>query len=117
MDKTLSMIKTPNDADKHAEKEHRAALVASFANLSDEGGIMQKIMKFATAWGRQRLESDILGSVGEQVANLKTAVATYEKNTKDTKTGYDDKEFGKMLQAFMTTLLVTKNVFIQWSNT
>merc|ERR1719316_2170209 len=78
--KTESMVKSLNDADKKAEADAKAAVIAAFDNLGDEGEFVQKVMKFGTHWGRQRLQADLLNAIYKEQADLKDVFNTYEKS-------------------------------------
>eukprot|EP00747_Dinoflagellata_sp_TGD_P073511 gnl/TRDRNA2_/TRDRNA2_157934_c0_seq1.p1 gnl/TRDRNA2_/TRDRNA2_157934_c0~~gnl/TRDRNA2_/TRDRNA2_157934_c0_seq1.p1 ORF type:complete len:483 (-),score=157.47 gnl/TRDRNA2_/TRDRNA2_157934_c0_seq1:54-1337(-) len=110
LNKAESMVKTLNEEDKKGEKASKDTVLAAFENLADEGEFAQKVVKFATHWGRQRLESDLLNVVLMEQDKLKTAFDAYEKNSGSDK----DKEFGKVYQQLMVSLVTLKGTFQQW---
>jgi hypothetical protein len=109
--KTESMVKSLNDVDKKAEADSKAAVIAAFDNLGDEGEFVQKVMKFGTHWGRQRLQADILTAIYKEQADLKDAFDAYEKSAKS---GDQDKAFGQVYKQLMTSLVGLKGTIHSW---
>jgi hypothetical protein len=111
IDKTEAMVKSLNDDDKKSEKASKDAVIAAFSNLVDEGEFVQKLMKFATAWGRQRIESDMLNTVLAEKAKLTDAFNDYAESFHS---GNSEKAFGPAYKQMLGCLVTIKSQISSW---
>jgi hypothetical protein len=86
-------------ADAASEEEYRQTVVASLDDLEHEGEFGDKLIKFATKWGENKLLGDLAGSVSTAYTSLMGALmnykSTFAKEGKFVADGPVDKAFGQ----------------------